>query len=395
MLSVRSVGQLLDHQAQMRQGGVPALSVLVGGPDEVHFAWREWGGRGCPALEGVEFGDGESFCAAWLRVLFGTHGPRAWAARVLAVRAGVPVEELRVRLEAVSQGPLSLLLERAFPGRGHEAPARLCAFAVAADDHNPSIRELMNEMGGWMECVRVSAALTAETGPLPPVLFIADSTCAESVVRIMETAALLAETCPALHVTVGVADTPLKAYLEDGRESRAKALCREGILRLRTPSATDANANADVETAQPPAIRPPAVVENAAPRTVPPRNDRTRDEDDAARSAAERFLFTHLESLPAMKGLFERNGLLDVPWPPPHVMEIDLLSREHRVAVEIDGYYHFQDPEAYRADRRRDFVLQRMGFFIVRVLADDVVARIEDIVAAIRTALSHQQARAR
>ena len=43
------------------------------------------------------------------------------------------------------------------------------------------------------------------------------------------------------------------------------------------------------------------------------------------------------------------------------------------LAVEIDGYYHFQDADAYRRDRRKDLELQKRGFLVVRVLAEDVV----------------------
>ena len=68
-------------------------------------------------------------------------------------------------------------------------------------------------------------------------------------------------------------------------------------------------------------------------------------------------------------------------------MEIDLLVRGARVAVEIDGYYHFHDPEAYRRDRRKDMQLQHAGYFIVRCLADDVVSRLEEIFEPILAAV--------
>ena len=54
-------------------------------------------------------------------------------------------------------------------------------------------------------------------------------------------------------------------------------------------------------------------------------------------------------------------------------MEVDLAALELALAVEIDGYYHFRDADAYRRDRRKDFELQKRGFLVVRVLADDVV----------------------
>ena len=63
-----------------------------------------------------------------------------------------------------------------------------------------------------------------------------------------------------------------------------------------------------------------------------------------------------------------------------------------RVAVEIDGFFHFQDLEAYRRDRRKDVLLQRGGYFVVRCLADDVVSRLEEIMHTIVTAVRQRHA---
>ncbi len=107
--------------------------------------------------------------------------------------------------------------------------------------------------------------------------------------------------------------------------------------------------------------------------------DRDLDDDDPARSAAERFLFEQLESLPETAGLFELNGTLDFRFGPTQWIEVDLVARSLKLAVEIDGYHHFQDPEAYRRDRRKDLELQTHGYLVVRVLADDVVERFEEV----------------
>ena len=58
---------------------------------------------------------------------------------------------------------------------------------------------------------------------------------------------------------------------------------------------------------------------------------------------------------------------------------MDFLSHRLKVAIEVDGYYHFQDEEAYRRDRRKDLALQRHGYLVLRFLASDVVARLEEI----------------
>ena len=50
-------------------------------------------------------------------------------------------------------------------------------------------------------------------------------------------------------------------------------------------------------------------------------------------------------------------------------MEVDLLSRELRVAVELDGPQHLADAVAYRRDRRKDRLLQAQGYLVLRFLS--------------------------
>lgn len=107
-------------------------------------------------------------------------------------------------------------------------------------------------------------------------------------------------------------------------------------------------------------------------------------DDERARSAVERFLFRHLEVFAKTKGLFELNGTLDIPFGANPFMEVDLLSRTKKLAVEIDGYRHFQDKEAYRRDRRKDELLQSAGYFVLRFLAEDVMSDLGTVVDCIK-----------
>ena len=108
---------------------------------------------------------------------------------------------------------------------------------------------------------------------------------------------------------------------------------------------------------------------------------------DSARSAAERFIFRFLDGLPRTNGLFVLNGRLEIPFGPNPYMEVDLLCTSRKLALEIDGAFHFEDAEHYRRDRRKDYLLQKNGYLVLRFLADDVTARlsrvIDDIVAAL------------
>jgi hypothetical protein len=188
------------------------------------------------------------------------------------------------------------------------------------------------------------AAMVVPGAPSPVLLF--SSPDLDAAAR----AALdFAEVCPRETVALLAAPAALVDYRRDAPPSRGKTLLLAGII----PG-------------------------NAAPPAY--------DVDDDARSHAERFLFAQLEAFPATRGLFALNAPAGFAFGPAEA-EVDLLCATRRLAVEIDGWHHFQDPDAYRRDRRKDLALQEHGFLVLRFLADDVVARLEDILATIVSAM--------
>ena len=105
--------------------------------------------------------------------------------------------------------------------------------------------------------------------------------------------------------------------------------------------------------------------------------------EGVARSATEAFLFKHLDSLPQTAGQFKLNVRLDVPFGPNLYTEVDLLSETRHLAIEIDGPHHFKDRDAYRSDRRKDVLLQKQGYFVLRFLAEDVVGNLNEVMETI------------
>ena len=97
-----------------------------------------------------------------------------------------------------------------------------------------------------------------------------------------------------------------------------------------------------------------------------------------ARSAAEAFLFRRLETLPAARGRFALNAALPIPFRGGATLEVDLLCRDARLAVELDGARHLSE-ESYRRDREKDLALQRHGWLVLRLLASDATARLGDV----------------
>lgn len=104
---------------------------------------------------------------------------------------------------------------------------------------------------------------------------------------------------------------------------------------------------------------------------------------DRARSASEAFLYRRLETLPATAGEFRLNEELPIPFDGWGRMEVDLLCPDARLAVELDGAQHLSDPDAYRRDRRKDFLLQQNGYFVLRFLAEDVGTHLDEVLDTI------------
>lgn len=110
-----------------------------------------------------------------------------------------------------------------------------------------------------------------------------------------------------------------------------------------------------------------------------------------ARSNAESFLYRRLETLEETRGRFELNGRLPIPFAESGDMEVDLLDRKVHLAVEIDGSHHFAGEDAWRRDRRKDFLLQRFGYLVLRFLAADDTRRLGEILDTISIALRSRE----
>jgi very-short-patch-repair endonuclease len=119
---------------------------------------------------------------------------------------------------------------------------------------------------------------------------------------------------------------------------------------------------------------------------VPPDADGAQ----RARSASEAFLFRRLETLAPTKGRFAVNTKLPIPFDGTGNLEVDLLCRDVRVAVELDGAQHLADRVEYRRDRRKDQLLQENGYLVLRFLAEDLGRDLDAVLDAILRALSHR-----
>jgi len=109
-----------------------------------------------------------------------------------------------------------------------------------------------------------------------------------------------------------------------------------------------------------------------------------------ARSASEAFLYRRLETLAATRGRFRLNGELPIPFAGRNAMEVDFLCPEAAIVLELDGAQHLASVEAYRSDRRKDYLLQEHGYLVLRFLAEDLAKQLDDVLDTILRALAHR-----
>jgi len=275
--------------------------------------------------------------------------------------------------------------------------------AAPDDDLLGALAALAVEQGSWNTMAAALHPLGDRLIPLilrlapaarwPGVLFVAGSSDALSAIG--QVAVQWAALVPAVPIAVAVSPAVWDQYLAAAPESRTKAILREGEIAVAGIEPTwiewtlnEAGAIASV-AATLAAVGADAALVGAAVSLVratvaPPTS---QADEDRARSAAERFLFAFLESLPETAGRFELNAVLDFRFG-PRSAEVDLLCRSPRVAIELDGYFHFLAPEGYRRDRAKDWELQRRGYVVLRFLAEDVIPQLEVIRDRITAALT-------
>lgn len=335
----------LDRHAAERSRGASVLSIIAGDPTAALAGWAEWSaGHGYLTLTtegaGLDATIAELLAQIpWLRCL-----PAARAN--LAAAAHRDVDAIDASLDARS---------------GRERSAWIAS--VAALDPQAQV-------SGWLlSSLREPRARVPDPTTAPvqggELLGIACRLVAPIAVlvhhpeptapwleRVIPTAAALVTYLPEHSVAVAAPFELVKCVLGSDRQSAALSMARQGIVPI-APRAEGSAVRVRVRAAR--------VLHDALARD--------------ARTAGQ---FTLGAEVPL--------------YPGGPTIEVDLLAASARLAVEIDGWYHFRDPQGYRSARITDARLQRAGVFVIRFLAEDVGERLEQIVEEIAVALRGRRA---
>lgn len=378
---------ILNRHAIRRTAAVPTVSLLVGPIGAGGRTWRRWAaatGRSVVVANRNLFP-----LAEWVRSVADRVDLPAGAVRCLARRAERDSAEFLAAWLVKTPADRERFFSTVAPNADDELLRTVAALAAGRGSGSAAAAAL----GDLGEPVVLMIVRLVPSAVWPSVLFVAGST--EDFSAVAPAAERWATRVPAVPVAVAVPAGVWDEFLAAAAESRAKALLKEGEIRvpvmdLATVERTlsEAGAAGSAAAALAASGADPALVEAAVGvvrATVAPPT--TQVEDDRARSAAEGFLFEFLETLPETAGRFELNASLDFHFG-PRLAEVDFLCRSRRIAIELDGYFHFVAPDGYRSDRTKDWELQRRGFLVLRFLAEDVIPRLEMIRDRILDALT-------
>lgn len=200
--------------------------------------------------------------------------------------------------------------------------------------------------------------------------------------------AQIAERLPEMPIALAAIPAHFENYCTKAPESRIKAMLRLGVIKAQSYSDSHYTLPDKTDQILRQCNAPTQLYEEAQSllRLIVEK----KDDSSVARSQAEQFLFHILEWVPETRGVFKLNVKMPFKFG-KRLMEIDLFSISDQIALEIDGYYHFQDPESWRRDRRKDLILQMHDILVLRFLAEDIVSQLDEILDNVYQALQHRR----
>jgi very-short-patch-repair endonuclease len=335
----------LDRHAAERSRGASVLSIVTGEPAAARAGWAEWAaGHGYLTLttEGASLGAAIVELLAqipWLRCV------RAARER-LAAAAHRDVDALDAALDARSGRERSAWLANV---TALDPQAQVSGWLLSGlREPRARVPDLTTAPVQGGELLGIACRLVAPIA----VLVHHPEPMAAWLERAIPTAAALITYLPDHAVAVAAPSDLVTIVLGSDRQSAALSMARQGIVHL------------------------PPRAEGSAVRV---------------RVRAARVLHEALARDARTAGQFVLDA--EVPlYPGGPAIEVDLFAASARLAVEIDGWYHFRDPQGYRSARITDARLQRAGVFVIRFLAEDVGERLEQIVDEIAVALRGRRA---
>jgi hypothetical protein len=339
------VAAALDRQGEVRKRGVQVLTVVAGDALAAQTTWATWAAaHGYLTLATPSIGLDAAVAdllaqTPWLRCV-----PEA--RKRLAAAASIDVAAVDAELDARSGAERRRWIEDV---ARHDPHARVSGWLL-----------------WWLRCARASAPdpTTAPVQHTAELLAIACDLASPTAVllfhpapeerwleRAVVTAAELIQYLPEHSIAVTAPEELVTRILGERRPGNAWTMARQGLVRVEAL-----------------ATRRPGL----------------------ARRSTMRNLFEALQRDSRTSGRFVLDG--KVATKDGTAIDVALVAHDTRVAVELDAWYHFHDPEGYRRDRVQDARLQGAGYFVLRFPAEDVDDRLALTIEHLAIALAGRRA---
>jgi len=368
---------ILNHHQDRRREGIPTVSVLLGNPNDCRAVWRQW----CRDTDRLwveidAFASVESIMDAWRHVLFSTIDSMALAEQRLALVLNRSMREARAMIQDIADGDRSRYLSRILFQSPAEVAAKIRLESVSTTHYAANCLE--NDID--------PATLCEDTQGYPAIYFSG----ADDVGVIDR----IARDHPPIPIAVHVGSEFYEALRREWNAATS-FLFSETVLSVEPKSTVVGCGRGGGKPGDHTAERIGGEPINPAAAAIRRLQDDIRQArsrcdplpESLARSLAERLLYEYLQVDPETANRFRLNATIAVCGWHRGKMELDLSCADAKIAIEVDGYYHFLHAGRYRLDRRKDWLLQQRDWWVLRFLADDVIDRPESAVSRIRDAV--------
>ena len=334
----------LDRQGEERRRGAPVLTVVAGDAMAAQTSWGTWAARHGYLTQATQAVGLEAVVAdllaqtPWLRCV-----PEA--RKRLAAAARIDVQAVDASLDARGGPDRHTWIDDVAAGDPH---ARVSGWLLSwlrrasACAPDPATAPVRPERLLAIACDLASPTAVLLFHPEPDERWLE---------RAVVTAAQLVEYLPQHSIAVTAPDELVTCVLASRRAGAAWTMARQGLVKVEAL-----------------AVRAPG----------------------RARHSTMRVLFEALARDPRTRGRFELDSRIASAEGP--VIDVALVARAERIAVELDAWYHFHDPEGYRRDRVQDRRLSRAGYFVLRFPAEDVDDRLASTIEHLAIALVGRRA---
>jgi very-short-patch-repair endonuclease len=356
----------------------------------------------------------------WIKTLLQGRDLYLNADAYISRRLSPPGEASSLRLGDKTAREIELTLENAQLSDFGLEPDRLCCWLLRLRAQGATLSDsgLLQTQMCWLDATSTSVGdafrqiIGLLADPLTPTLLALSGHTSlqdiDSFCRLAHELVMLVASVPDLTVGICVETSLWTTYLRKAPEGFTKSVLLDGVIPIEKPSGNSAclaysthsmlNSEPHVpetmaNTQQPFVARAASSIQTGSEHAKATCSEGGQQlvggEIDVWKSEAERFLFELLESSD-LQGLFQLNAKPGFLFG-NHQAEIDLACLDLKIAIEVDGFFHFQSLDNYRRDRRKDVELQRHGYVVVRFLAQDVVSEMSEILATIRSAVEFRK----